>query len=172
MVNTRNYSIEELKDVFEGCWVVTDPCYVLSDDNYEEFYGNPSTQQANSLIYKGVEIPLASNGGDGCWSFCNGVKHKICDNIDIALDSGTLAAIPIELCDHNWGSLGLMFENKPDIGEEDGWFVINGVKDSSAGECEKCFETVWVNDLKWHGEHGDICYECQYDVKWDDEDDC
>lgn len=173
MANTRNHSIEYLKDIHEGCWVVTDPCYVLTDDNYQNHYlpawGNKWNRE--SLTYKGVEIPLASNGGDGYWSFHNGIKDRVCENTEIALDSGTLAAIPIELCDHNWGRYGMLFRNKPEIGEEDGYFVINGVRDDSCIECEKCFEYVRESSVSQHPEHGWICEDCTWTVEWDDEDD-
>ena len=65
----------------------------------------------------------------------------------------------------------MLFAKKPEIGEEDGYFVINDVKDDSCVECERCYEYARESSMNDHPEHGSICEDCTWNVEWDDEDD-
>lgn len=102
----------------EKGFYIGDPCYVLSDKNYNEIWGD-KYDYADGII--GIDdysfIVKGTYFGDGVYEDEEGFSYPV--------DSGTLAVVPLELCEHDT-KLGRVIKEQGEaiLNEEDGIFNI------------------------------------------------
>ena len=120
-------------------WYVGDPCYVIRDDDWQDFcdatYSNNSKTKAShpnmdSVVeWNGASIEIWSNGGDGSWSW--GAKS-------FCVDAGIFAVIPLSCLREDeqeealriMGKYAIRFDgNKPELKVEDNIIYLNDEAD-------------------------------------------
>lgn len=156
-----------------------DPCYIIPDEDWGEFceatflqsnrakaqdYGN----HCDSVFdWKGQELTIWSNGGDGTWSFdgletTNGAKSFDVDaGIFCVIDLDKLPDTPRYEASH----FGMLFDKEPNLYVEDGIVYINDIHDNSVAECWECGALNYYTNINWTCETGacdgcEICFEC------------
>lgn len=84
--------VEEEIEFPPGVYYVGDPCYVLSDDIYDTWWGE-KTGYASGVIEtpKGTFLVANTEYGDGTYRDEDGTRYPV--------DSGTLALVPWDMCD-------------------------------------------------------------------------
>jgi hypothetical protein len=150
-----------------------DPCYIIPDDEWDEFcqltfeHNGSSGNHLDSVInWRGQEIEIWSNGGDGTWSFY-GLKTK--NNVqEFGVDAGIFCVIDLEMLPRFEGDpaeMGMIFEYEPDLYVENGVVYINGVHDDSMQNCYECGNLVHSYHGVWSCDTGNCegceeCFEC------------
>ena len=114
----------------ENRYWIGDPCYIVSDDDWDLFCSETSHDDLGEYIdYHGQRIYFQSAGGDGEWSFNCG---KFC------VDSGIFAVIDLSLMpptmDKDGLSLGILFDSKPDLDTDGYTVIINGERDFASDD--------------------------------------
>ena len=109
---------------------VGDPCYAMSEETYnlllKELYKDDSRE---TYTINGHEIfNFSTEYGDGTYEGTNGMCFSV--------DSGMLAAIPMELCDpeqlKTLGDLGHLLDvSELGMSVENGYFMWNGITTST-----------------------------------------
>lgn len=147
-------------------WYLGDPCYVIPDDEWMDFckklFALGQNFEGNShhdgcIVWKGQEIEIWSNGGDGSWQF-DGIRDFNGNN-SFCVDAGIFCVIDLHKLDEirydDIDRLGMIFDKEPDLYVEDGVIYVNNQHDDSVVECCSCGELVYENDL--------ICCQCVWD---------
>lgn len=81
-----------------GKFYIGDPCYALSDEDYE-IWGEKFNFRSGVCKINGIDFAVyETEFGDGEFEGSDGFSYSV--------DSGTIAAIPIELVGKNFESLG------------------------------------------------------------------
>lgn len=134
-------------------WYLGDPCYIIPDEDWMEFC-DELNKNKEIIHWKGQDIEILSNGGDGRWEFhgldtANGRKS-------FGVDAGIFCAIDLDKLEGHYkdnpSQCGLLFDKQPDAYVSDGVIWINEIPDDSMSECERCYE---------YAKHDDIL-ECDY----------
>lgn len=133
----------EVKDN-ERLWYVGDPCYVIENEKWNAFCelmwkGKQSEDSDADYIfeYKGEEICIYSNGGDGSWTF-DYIENLVGTNHSFWADSGCIAVMPAGIITHEHSiehihSQGIVIKSRraPSLRVEDWVFYLNGEPDVS-----------------------------------------
>lgn len=97
----NNTPLTEKATLQPGDYVLSDPCYVLSDDDYHDWLGqrwarfSDSPERADNpgpgYSIRGMEFTVVDTAyGDGCYADDRGRTYGV--------DAGCIACIPVELC--------------------------------------------------------------------------
>jgi len=161
-------------------YYIGDPCYIIPDEEWHEFceatflqsnqakaqdYGN----HCDSVFdWKGQELTIWSNGGDGTWIF-DGVKTTNGAN-SFGVDAGIFCIIDLDKLPNaprmEASRVGMLFDKEPDLYVEDGVVYINDRHDNSMTACWNCGHIVFRDDADWECENGECsgcenCFECE-----------
>lgn len=123
----------------EKGFYIGDPCYVLSDKNYNEIWGD-KYDYADGII--GIDdysfIVKGTYFGDGVYEDEEEYSYPV--------DSGTIAIVPLELCDQDT-KLGRVIKEEGEaiLNEEDGIFniKINGKVITIDTRLEEDWKILW-----------------------------
>lgn len=88
--------------VTKSKFYVGDPCYALKDDIYDDVWGAMFNYQDGEIKIPGTEMAFAVVGtviGDGCYPGNRFTDRTLQECYGFGVDSGTIAIIPVELCD-------------------------------------------------------------------------
>jgi hypothetical protein len=163
-------------------WFVGDPCYIIPDDDWTEFceltltgVGGDRMEggHIDSVIqWRGQEITLWTNGGDGVWEF-DGLRTLNGEN-SFWVDAGIYCKIDLEKlaghydCDPS--RHGMIFADEPDFYTADGVVYLNDRPDKTVMPCPGCDSMIEETDEEWcdNGMCGG-CYRCFECECWEDE---
>lgn len=151
-----------------------DPCYIIPDEDWHDFCDamhNGKTTNEEHLYsvmrWKGQNIAIWTNGGDGCWEF-NGVG-AINGAESFGVDAGVFCVIDLDRLGNTRGNpatAGMLFEKIPSLSVEDDIIYVNGVADNSVTDCPnfRC-NRVLPHEAVYSCDNGvcegcDYCYEC------------
>ena len=161
-------------------WYVGDPCYIIPDDDWQEFCDLTLTGvggdrheggHVDSVIdWHGQEITVWSNGGDGTWTF-PGLKSAN-GATSFGVDAGIFCVINLNDLPAHEAAIndGILFEHEPGLLVEDGVvyirtrdetrrFVGPRYHDDSVHECDNCGSL--VENSWWDDEEDDArCDRC------------
>lgn len=154
-------------------WYVGDPCYIIPESAWDEFceltlsgVGGDRMRggHIDSVIqWRGQEITLWTNGGDGTWDF-DCLKTENRRNF-FCVDSGIYCKIDLEKltghydCDPS--NHGMIFADEPDLDTKEGVVYLNDIPDNSVIQCPGCDSMIeegweeWCNNGMCGG-----CYQC------------
>lgn len=164
-------------------WYVGDPCYIIPEDDWDEFceltyeaFGSDRHEggHIDSVIqWRGQEITLWTNGGDGTWTF-DGLRTLNGEN-SFWVDAGIYCKIDLEKlfvaggydCDPS--RHGMIFADEPDFYTEDGVVYLNDIPDNSVIQCPGCDSMIEDGWEEWcdNGMCGG-CYQC-FECECEDE---
>lgn len=111
-------------------WYVGDPCYIIPDDQWEDFckltlsgVGGDRREggHVDSVIdWHGQEITVWTNGGDGTWGF-SGLQSAN-GATSFGVDAGIFCVINLNDLPAHQASIddGILFEHEPELEVEDG----------------------------------------------------
>jgi len=133
----------------ERLWYVGDPCYVIEGDKWDAFCElmwkgkQPDHAEEDYILqYKGEEIRIYSNGGDGSWTF-DYIENLVGTNRSFWADSGCIAVMPAGAIDHEHSiehihTQGIVIKSRraPVLSVEDDVWYLNGEADTSKCDCE------------------------------------
>ena len=128
-------------------WYVGDPCYVIRGAEWGAFIElmckgqQPDDADEDYIFqYKGEEIRIYSNGGDGSWTF-NYIKNVVGNKHSFGVDSGCVAVMPAGIVSQEHSiehihSQGIVIKSSqpPCLRVDDGVWVLNGERDNSYHE--------------------------------------
>ena len=129
-------------------YYVGDPCYIIDDDDWSEFCqltfdkknkGRYVENHIDSVIqWRGQELTIWSNGGDGYWSWKN--SGITADNgvTGFGVDAGIYCVIDLDFLHVSQHTLaeknGMVFEDEPEFWTKRGIIYLDGEPDDSDGE--------------------------------------
>jgi len=117
----------------ENRYWIGDPCYIVSDEDWDLFCSGTNSDDLGEFVdYHGQRIYFHSAGGDGEWSFSCG---RFC------VDSGIFSVIDLSLMpptmDKSQLVWGILFDTKPDLDTDDYAVFINGEMDFNSERDER-----------------------------------
>jgi hypothetical protein len=115
-------------------WYVGDPCYIIPDDQWDDFC---DTIHKNDFIeWHGQEIEILSCGGDGTWGF-TGLRSAN-GKTSFGVDAGIFCVINLNALPSHKAEIndGILFETKPDLYVEDDIVYLNGLHDDHHMTCD------------------------------------
>jgi hypothetical protein len=107
------------KTFSKGTYYIGDPCYVVSDDNWDKLLDNTDFFQNEDQSYKGYQI-LAGDTAYGDGTYTDNYRREY------GVDAGLIGIFPIEAVDNKYGNveeLGSIVEFEEDFVVE----INNGV---------------------------------------------
>ena len=163
-------------------WYVGDPCYIIPDDDWDEFCeltlkGTGGDRKEGGHIdsviqWRGQEITLWTNGGDGTWTFSN--LESANGKNSFGVDAGIFCVINLNALPLYEGdpiTSGILFEREPTLYVEDGIVYVNDQHDESVTECPdfRCRRVVTWDEIETC-ENGSCegCFSC-FDCDCEDE---
>lgn len=141
-------------------WYVGDPCYIIPDDQWEDFCD--TRRRADFIEWYGQTIEILSCGGDGSWGFCG--LQSANGKTSFSVDGGTfcvidLSALPAHKADI---SDGILFETEPSLYVEDGIVYLNDIHDDHHYTCDnfQCGRVIAETEMLSCG--NGCCEGCDY----------
>jgi len=164
-----------------------DPCYVIPDVDWGDFCD--IVDDTDNGEFKGYRVAIRGTGGDGGW------KGNYNGQVEICVDAGIVAVVPIEVCDPQKvkdvctgpDRHGVLYEGSfPDLETHgyDGADVIEfdghyfGGDDCGCGcgsvasydsgtECNMCGTFISGECIKWtdHDDYEEVCHRCEDEVE-------
>ena len=92
------YTINSTKGFY-----ICDPCYILPDEIYDDIWGAKHNYKDGEIHVGDTNFAVVGTRiGDGCFDVNYNTKSGFVEVLDsIWVNSGTIAIIPVELCDPN-----------------------------------------------------------------------
>jgi hypothetical protein len=128
-------------------YYVGDPCYIIDDDDWSEFCQltfdkenqRPHANHIDSVIqWRGQELTIWSNGGDGYWSWEDSGIRADNGATGFGVDAGIYCVIDLDFLHVSQHALaennGMVFEDEPEFWTERGIIYLDGEPDDSDGE--------------------------------------
>ena len=140
-------------------WYVGDPCYIIPDDQWEDFcnayYAGEESlygDDCKTFKWRGQEITLWTNGGDGSWSFnFYDDKKNVDGGTSFCVDAGFFGVIDLRGLPVKQSPMGqgMLFEREPDLYVDDGCVYLNGEHDNHHQTCDnfQCGRVVAPNEV-------------------------
>ena len=91
---------------------ICDPCYVLKEDDYDNIWGGQYNYEDGEIPVGDTNFAVVGTGiGDGCFDANYNTKSGFVEVLDsIWVDSGTIAIIPVEICDPDGDVIKIKFD--------------------------------------------------------------
>ncbi len=128
-------------------YYVGDPCYIIDKDDWSEFCQltfdkenqRPNENHIDSVIqWRGQELTIWSNGGDGYWSWEDSGIRADNGETGFGVDAGIYCVIDLDFLHVSQHTLaeknGMVFEDEPEFWTERGIIYLDGEPDDSDGD--------------------------------------